>query len=220
MLLRLKYEDMTSNAARGEVNGKNVNFFLRVQVDASNISEALVKLKGNKWVAGFDFVGEPTFLHTIDIGDAVVMVEKEVETVDENLDFTLTNLGSKIRVLVKLPKDYSDMKTIHAYSQKYPNIRFCGGNLIRLDGCNVGCIGKEDISKKIPDNRIGVLAEGCGCVFQNIHIDDVDTLEFYESKSNVTEKKVRSSGKPKSKTTKKPLSSLLSLDKLGGMDNF
>jgi hypothetical protein len=223
MFLRLKYEDATASAARGEINGKNVNFIMRVQVDELNIVEALAKFKGNKHVASFDYVGEPSFLKTIDIGNAIVIVSKDIEKLDMNVDFIMNDLDSRIRVVFKLPNDYTDMKAIYDYSAKYPNVRFCGGNLIRLEGCNIGCIGQADITKKIPDSRLSITSEGCACVMANIHIDDSDTVEFYEAKLTI-EKKVRvpsdkrASSRPAS--PKKQLSSLLSLVGTGSMDNF
>lgn len=225
MILSLSYEDITGSAVRGEVNGKSVNFFMRVKVNESNIEEALTKLKGNKWVVAFDYVGDPEFLKTVDIGDSVVIITKEVEKLDMNVDFLLNGLDRRVRVVLKLPKTYTDMKSIYDYSRKYPNVRFCGGKFLRLEGCNIGCIGQSDVFRKVPDSKLSIVSEGCSCVFQNIHIDDLDVVEFYDSKTSVSEKKVKSSSnKPKAKSKPKPkkhLSSLLALvNNSDGFDNF
>lgn len=224
MILKLKYEDVKSTGVRGEVNGKNVNFFMRVTVDELNIVEALQKLKANKWIVAFDFVGEPSFLSTIDLGERVVIVTKEIDVIDMNVDFVLNSIDSKIRVVFNLPKEYSNMKSIFEYSKKYPNIRFTGGKLLRLDGCNVGAITQAELFKKIPENRIPLVVEDTVDVYPTYHIDELDIVEFYDAKL-VGEKKVRStSNSSKSKTPAKPKKQLSSLLALAGSssatDNF
>lgn len=222
MILKLKYEDLTGNAARGEVNGKNVNFYMRVQVDEMNIVEAIEKLRGNRYVVALDYVGELSFLNTIDTSGVNIIVTREVKTLDDSLDFLFSEVKPNIRVALKLPDDFKDMRAIHAYSQRYPNARFCGGKLIRLEGCNVGCIAREDISKKIPNSRISVVTEGCGCVLRNIHIDDVDVIEFYEVKSKAVKKKLESAskGRAKSSKPKRKIPSFIPVNEIGSMDNF
>jgi hypothetical protein len=221
MLLRLKYEELTSTAARGEVNGKNVNFIMRVQVDELTIVDAIAKFRGNKNIASLDYVGEPSFLKTIDLGGILIIITKELATLDANVDFIMSDIDSRIRVVVQLPMTYSDMKKVYEYSLKYTNLYFDGGNLIRLEGCNIGAVCASDIIKKVPESRIPLVIEGNGSVFQTVHIDDADSVEFYEAKL-IVEKKTRvASDKARTKTApKKQLSSLFALTASGGTDNF
>jgi hypothetical protein len=221
MILQLKYEDITASGVRGDLNGKNVNFFMRIQVDEINIEEALVKFKGNKWVAAFDYVGEPSFLRTVDIGDRVVIVTKQVEKIDMNVDFLVNDIDKNLRIVLNLPEDYNDMKLIFEYSAKYPNVRFTGGRLLRLDGCSIGSLTRDDLFKKVGENRIPLVLENKPCLFPTYQIDDLDVVEFYEAKL-IGEKKVRTPS-TKSKQPAKPkkqLSSLLVLSGSSSMDNF
>jgi hypothetical protein len=219
MLLKIKYEDVKASGVRGEVNGKAVNFFMRIQVDELNIVEALEKFRGNKWVVSFDYIGEVGFLRTIDIGSNNVIVTKEIDKIDINVDFIMGEIDNRVRVVFNLPDSYSDMRIIYDYSQKYKNIRFDGGRFIRLDGCSIGSIGISDIPKKIAESRLAVATEGNASIFANITIDDVDILEFYDSKSSVSGGK-KASGGSKTKKPKKQLSSLLSLVNSEGFNNF
>lgn len=222
MLLKLKFEDITANSARGEVDGKKVNFFMRVRVNESNIVQAIEKLRDNKSVVCFDYVGDINFLKTIDLGNKPVVVDRVVETLDMNIDFMMNELDTRVRINLIVPKDFKDMKAVYTYCQKYPNIRISGGKLLRLNGCNIGAVGKEDIPKKVPDSRIPLVVETEYCVFRNIDIEEADEVEFYDIKKVSKEKRVRTE-KPKTKSKPKPkkqLSSLLSLVSTGDVDNF
>lgn len=222
MLLRLKYDDVKANAAKGEVNGKNVNFFMRVEVDESNIVEAIDRFRGNRYVASLDYVGEEGYLKTIDIEGILVIVAKSVDMIDGGTEYYLSELDPRVRPVLKLPRDFSDMKQLFDLSQKFPNVHFCGGHLIKIDGCNIGAITRNDISKKIPDSRIPLVTEGCACVFQNITIEDADSVEFYEARVSPMERKSRSTskGKSKSSTSRKKVSAILSTAKTSAFDNF
>lgn len=220
MLLKLKYDDVKASGARGEVNGKMMNFFMRVQVDELNLVEAMQKFKSNKWVVALDYTGEVGFLKTVEVLDKTIIVTKEVEKVDLNVDFIMSDIDNRVRVVFSLPENYSDMRTIYDYSQKYTNIRFDGGKFIKLDGCNVGAIGVDDIPKKIADSRIAVVTRGSASVFEEVHIDDVDMVEFYDSKTVSTGRTKKKSSNNKTKKPKKQLSSLLSLVNADGLNNF
>lgn len=229
MLLKIKYEDIQASGARGEVGGKKVNFFMRVEVNELNFQEALAKFDSNKWVAVFDYVGELGFLAGVQFGTKPVIITKQFEKLDMNLDFFMNEVDSRLRVAIELPKDYTDMRAVMQYSKKYPNMRFCGGKLLRIDGANLGAVTQAEIHKKIPDSRIPIIAEGCGCILPNLTVEEADVVEFYDAKTLVKEKKVKektatlkqSKAKAKSKP-KKQLSSLLSLANTGtgDLDNF
>lgn len=224
MILRVKYEDLgkEANAARGVVNGKQVNFFLRVQVDEMNIAEAVQRFRGNKWVVALDYIGDLGFLQNIDISGVLVIVTKEiasVESLDFDLQFMLSQIDPRVRVVLKLPKDFNNMKVLYDLNQRYPNLHFCGGYLLRIDGCNIGCIGVNDLSKKVSASKIPLISEGCGCPLQNLTLDEADEVEFYYAKPALKERIFDSA--PRVRTApKKRVSSLLELSLTGKLDNF
>jgi hypothetical protein len=216
---------MSASAARGDVNGKQVNFFLQVIVNETNVVQALERFRGNRWVVALEYVGDPSFLSAVDVGQQLVLVTRTADTVDMNVDFALSGLPATVRVVFELPETYSDMKTILEYSLKYANISFDGGNFIRLDGCKLGAVRASDLPKKVAESRIPLTTKGSASIYQTLYIDDLDTVEFYESKLTVVEKRVRSSGnktggQKKSPTPKKKMSSLVPVQAVGRLDNF
>lgn len=239
MLLKLNYDHALNTGAKGEVNGKKTNFFMVMNVDETNFEQAIDRYGKTKGVVAFNFVGNPTFLQTsplIGLSEKPILFEQDVsQGVDlVGVQQTMLALPQTIRVVFKLNEDFKDMRFVHSESQKYPNIRFEGGNLVRLAGCKIGAIDPADIPKKIAVSRIDLTpSPQNSAVMAYIHIDDVDTIEFYPFKdvqpksSRVS--KVKTPKTPKEKTSKssktskpkKQLSSLLALTQdVGEFDNF
>ena len=218
MILNLNYGDMQKTTAKGVVNGKEVKFFLRVFVNELNIQEAVDKLVNNKFVVALEYKGELGFLKTVDTKGMVVIVKNSVDKVDMNIDFYMNMVDSNIRMVFKLPDSYSDMRRVKEYSEKYTNIRFCGGNLLRLIGTKIGCIGIDDIPKKISESRIPLVVEKCGCAMENVSLDEVEDLEFIDDKVGVLSTKKSSSGVKK--TSSKKVSSILKSVVTVEEDNF
>lgn len=233
MILHLKYEDIpaNANAVRGEVNGKVVNFYFRIKVNPSNIAEAVSRFRGNKYLAALDYEGDLAVLRTLDLSGVPVMVVKEVDSLDDTLDFLFSEVDSHVRVVLKLPSTFTDMQAVYNYSQRYENVRFCGGTLLRLEGCKVGCFGLEDLTKRFSNSRLSVIAEGCGCPVRNVALDEVGLLEFYELPVKVTKRKTESkvvaksdkeagSGKPKSAKSRHRFAAFIPVDSIGSTNNF
>lgn len=239
MLLKLNYNHALNTGAKGEVNGKKTNFFMVMNVDETNFEQAIDRFGKTKGVVAFNFVGNPSFLQTspsIGISEKPILFEQDVsQGVDlVGIQQTMLALPQSIRVVFKLHEDFNDMRFVYSESQKYPNIRFEGGHLVRLAGCKIGAIDPNDIPKKIAVNRIDLTpSPQNSAVMPYIHIDDVDTIEFYQFKDAQTKtpraSKVKTPKTPKEKSSKstgaskpkKQLSSLLALTQdAGAFDNF
>lgn len=227
MIVKLKYDDVKGNTLKLGIDGKKVPVFMRVAVDQDNVIEAVEKFKTYKNVVLLDYTGDMQTLEGLD-STTPIAVKFELETIDSTIDDIMESVPSNVRVVVKLPNDYSDMRTIEAYSNKYSNIRFCGGYFLRLEGCKIGCVCAEDIYKKVSANKVNLISRGCACVYENVDINDFDIVEFTDEVIPVKEVKPKatktktSSGTPKAKkeAKKKPIPSLLSLAKANGLSNF
>ena len=117
------------------------------------------------------------------------------------------SIRNDVRVVINVDSMFSDMRLVAEWSSRFSNIRFCGGHLIRLKGCNIGCVGVQDIPKKIVESRIPMVCKGCSCVLTNVLLDDLDYIEFYEDLGLSTLSSKKSSGRRSSK--KELISSLL-----------
>jgi len=216
VIVNLKYEDVDGDYLKGDYDGKVSNMFMRVGVDETNIDGAIDKLSGNKWVVALDYSGHIGFLSGIDTKGLVIIVKHVFDGDWGSVGNFMSGVGNSVRVVVELPSNYVDMREIEMYSAKYLNIRFCGGKLLRLDGCSVGCIGVKDIFKKVNEGRLDLVSSGCSCVYKNVEFGDLSSFEFYSDDTtgeSVGRVNVRSKN-----TSKKQLSSLLNVFKEA--DNF
>lgn len=242
MLLNVNYSEVKETGAKGEVDGKKVNFYMVVNVDESNFAEAVDRLGTTKGVVAFNFTGTPEFLQDAPIVRSVekpILLNTELETVNMiDIQQTMIRYPQNVRIVYHLPKDYSNMKFVYDESKKYPNIRFEGGKLLRLAGCKIGALGVEDIPRKISLSKLKLTPteQTEFSAMPTISIDDVDYVEFYPYKDvkpkaqKVAKPKTpkatktpkeKTESKPKAKSHKKQLSSLLDLQTSSdGLENF
>ena len=223
MILKLNYSEIEKTAVKGEVNGKTVNFFLVVNVDETNLVEAIERFRGNRWVVALNYSGNLDALSGVDVGDRLVLVVKQFETLDINVDFTMNSIPPNVTLVVELPKTFHDMRLVKSYADKYPNIRFEGGHFLHLEGIPLGTIMQKDVTVKIPKNRLPLVTEGNASIFKRVSVEEIENLEFYEAKGTVksapkvsTKKSAPKESAPKKK---KKLSSLLDLSS-DALDNF
>lgn len=238
MLLQVDYKEVQNTGAKGEVDGKRVNFYMIINVDETNFVDAVERFSFTKGVVAFNFVGNPTFLQTESIVRTVekpILLRIPLENVNTiDIQQTMIQYPTNVRIVFVLPKDFKDMRLIYNESQKYANIRFEGGKLIRLIGCKIGAIGVEDIPRKVVLSRVSLTPVGQGdySVMKEVTLDEVDYVEYYqfrESKQKAlkmsgvkasSESASKSQAKPKAKP-KKQLTSLFDLTSTSGtFDNF
>ena len=183
MIIRVEYQNDIS-AIKTKYKGKEKSHYIRFIVDEYSLQPALDRVRENKWVVGLDYEGDISFLQNIQYKekDKSVIVIRELKDVNET---TVRNIIKKIpiwvRVVIYTPEDFSDMKFIFEMSKKYPNLRFSGGKFLRLEGCNIGCITKEDIPKKVAESKIDYFTKGCSCIIKTVDIEDVEGYEFVYS---------------------------------------
>lgn len=58
----------------------------------------------------------------------------------ESLSSVLGSVPSQVRVCVVTSADFHDLKLVHDISTQFPNVGFCGGSFLQLDGCRYGCL--------------------------------------------------------------------------------
>lgn len=221
MFLSLSPNDVENSAVKGEFDGKSVNLFMRIKVDESTIQNAIKMFDNYTSVVAFDYTGDINFLDKISFGSKPVLVTREVDEVDLNIDFFMSELNKSAHLVCWLPTSFSDMRVIYNYSKKYSNIRFDGGNFLHIDGCRLGSILNSEVPVKIPESKLHVVTIGEASLWGTVTLDRLDKVEFYQSKSKLSILNSKSNKEGKSNSsTKKVLPSLLDLKGHGGLNNF
>ena len=158
-----------------EDKGKPDKVLLNVVVDSGDTS-VLKTLKGREKCITF---------HTPDLGKVEGYSGDVFQEVTlEELDRVTEQEG--VKILVRLPEGYCDMRTLWNISQERPEVRFIGGNLLKIDGVNIGRYGdcKQVICRDMYDS------------FVEVDLNDLDGLQEIVRK---TRKKAESSGEEGSK---------------------
>lgn len=87
-----------------------------------------------------------------------------------------------VTCLVRLPDDYSDMRTLYDISLKDDSVRFIGGNLLEIPGIKIGrySTGKEKLSS---------VFNGVYDYFRECPLDEISVIVGSPSKKKSSEKK-------------------------------
>ena len=128
-----------------------------------------------------------------------VVVEYGNDIVESDVERLISNYPDGVTIVIKVPDDFSDMRTVITLCNKYDNIRFCGGKLFALEGARVGMIGVdtlESVGIKIDDSYYYAAGDD---VMQTV---DIECLELTRTVGKVKKPKTAKTSKaPKSKST-------------------
>lgn len=199
MIIKMDYEDIGLVGIKTNYNGKVKKHYIRYIVDEYCIDKAIKQTRGNKNIVAFDYVGDYQYLFTIeDKPNIPIIVTKEFNDINElSISFFMKCVPDWVIVSIKTPSDFCDMRIIETLCSEFPNIRFCGGKFLRLPGCRIGCIQKEDLPYKASDPKY-FSTEGCACALLTMPYDKVEGVDLLfksdeeakEVKKEETKKKI------------------------------
>ena len=193
-----------------KIGNKKNQVLFRVVVDDFSLVDALAYAKTDKNIVMLEYQGSHQYLSTIaesynGAPDLPYMVVHESvgHNIDEEvLNSVLASFPQWCSVVIKLPNDYSNMEFIYNMSQKYPRVRFCGGYVFEIDGCRLGCCGRDIFEKTgVKYSNNDMIKEGCSCCVSTVQFEDV-TLDVSSKPERVS--KSTSSKASKTPTVKKP----------------
>lgn len=193
MILKINYADLKERGSYAYVKGKKNPLYLRICIDDSNAAEAVAKFSCNPYVTAFDYKGKNIQqFKDIDTRNKVVIgYLKGLDVVKDRAKIVsvLESVPECVRVVMKLPEGFKDMQTLQELSTSYPNIAFCGGKLIRIQGVRIGCTQPEDLAafhfstdlkKDKPEFQSCVIDNECGCIKPCVVYNPADTNITFE----------------------------------------
>lgn len=194
MIVKMDFQDIGIVGVRTTYKNKIKNHYIRYVVDEYSLERAIEVTRGNKRVVALDYEGDIGHLSLIDdIPEIPVIVTQKFNEITElSLEFFMMQIPKWVRVAIRTPKDFSDMRMIADLSTKYPNIRFCKGKFLRLPNCNIGCIDRDDLSYKVAESKISYYTEGCSCIVETMDIEELEGVEIlYKDIEEKKEKDVK-----------------------------
>lgn len=164
-----------------KVGNKKHQVYFKVEVDDFSLVEAIEHAKMDRNVLMLEYAGSDNYLKSVvlapsDIFPYVgVSYEVGMNLSEDDITNALAEYPAWTTVIIKLPDEYKNLEFLHGMCQKYPRIRFCGGYTFSIDGCRLGCCGRDILEKKnIKVTDTDYLKDGCSCALQTLQFEDVE----------------------------------------------
>jgi len=202
LLVKTGYE----TAKRFEFSGVKTKFgtkkhavLFKVYCDDTDVKECIDLYRSSKNVIMLEYQGTLSTLGMQDLSNVYITRVYDFGTniSEDDVKGVVEELIDGLVGVIRLPQEYSDMRFIYNMSQKYSNIRFCGGSIFCIDGCNVGCCGRDILDKdNVKYDDTEYFHEGCCCALETVPDTEVILEEGVVKKSQSSSGKT-SGGKKK-----------------------
>ena len=194
------YDGMALSA---KVDGKKHDVRLCVVCDDLSLEKALAYARRNVNVLLLEYHGTGEFpLYKQLTRDRLsgvrlnVVVEQGMDMDEEDVRSLIAETPQGVRLVISLPDEYMDMRSITRLSSGYPSVRFYGNGLFPLRGSRVGRFDENDL------NGCGVKFtqsyEGC----EPIKSMSLAELEITATESHEKQEKAATASAPKQKVKK------------------
>lgn len=219
MVIKMEYQDIGIVGIRTKNwNDKVKIHYINYIVDEFSIDSAIneVNTGFNKYIVSLEYVGDLHRLFLIEEKPKVpVLIKRELEDVTElSIAFIVKTIPDWVRLCIKTPTDFCDMKLVESVCKKFPNVHFCMGKFLRLNNCNIGCLRREEIPKKITDQKYNFYTEGCACPMYAIPLEEVENVDIIfkdkEEQKQIKKQEIKQQIKEEG-TSKKVISNLSDL---------
>ena len=200
LLVKTDYETAKKYEFTGvhtKVGNKKHQVFFKVYCDDVTIDECLDLFRSSRNVIMLEYQGNLSTLAIKDLKGVYItrVFDFGNNITEDDIRDALEQIPDEVTAIIRVPQEYSDMHFVYDISQKYANVRFCGGTMFCFDGCRIGCCGRDILDKNgIKYDKSQYMFEGCSCALETVLSDDVILEEgkAYKSSSN------NSGGKKKS----------------------
>lgn len=140
--------DYLNGKVTTKYEGKIHQVFFKVICDETNLEECIKAAETSNTIAMIEYTGlivSPVYLSQTATGTQYVgyVMDVGMNVNESELVHLMTSVPYGVTPIFRLPAEYKDMKFVYDMCKKYARLRFCGGNLFRLTGCRVGCVGAD-----------------------------------------------------------------------------
>lgn len=193
---------------KGKYQNKNQQIYLRVTCDDRTLKESIDLARGSKNILMLEYQGvDSEEVNTVLSANTEGVYIGKVFDFGNNIKETdIENLVADLPVcvvpIISLPDDFKDLELLYHLSKKFPNVRFCGGQLFSISGVKVGAIGVDTLAKRgIKFSEESYRLSGTKDVIECVDFDSL-TIEK-TTKAEKTTKKKKGNSKTPNKAKKK-----------------
>ena len=142
-----------ANEYRGKFSCKQRN--VKTIAEAHSISELLGNYKNLSTANAILYSGDIDNLIVTMTPDNAKQIFIVYEVNPDVINLGLLDKLQEYNVLCRVPDGYNNMQHICTLSEMYPNLRFCGGYLLQLDGVRIGVFDAENPKRYIFKDKYG-----------------------------------------------------------------
>ena len=171
------------------VNGREVKVYLRLLCDEIDIMDGLELSDKYDNIVMLDYIGDdfsPVYMNLTERTTGKSCVIRIIDIEDELNETVIKNhlsmIPNGVTPVFKVKSNYADLETLYKLNQIYPKIRFCGGTLFAIKGCNIGCCGIPLLEEKgIKYDLDAYYRKGlCNCALEVHDFSDLRNIKVVE----------------------------------------
>lgn len=141
-------EQYRGKVLTSKVDNKKVGVMLSVSCDDFSVKQTIELARGSKNIIMLDYVGTDNSQDYLSItkeelGGVYLIKEFELgdNVTEEEVQDIVSRVPQGVVAVINLPESYNDLRSIHTFCRKYPNVRFSGGTLFDVEGVSLGKFG-------------------------------------------------------------------------------
>lgn len=165
------------NSVKTKVGSKKHQVYFKVYCDDTDVNDCIELYKSSNNIVMLEYQGMVESLVGVNLQGVYITKVFDFGTniTEEDIIGIVQSLPDGLTGIIRLPQEYKDMRFIYNMSKKYLNIRFCGGTTFCLDGCRLGCCGRDILdSRGIKYDADSYMHEGCSCALETVLDTDVE----------------------------------------------
>ena len=163
--------------------------------DENNVIEVLENTVGISNVVAIEYVGDknsPCYCclpYDIIKNNYVITIYEVENLTDDIVKQIVGKTPQGVTPVIKLDKQFSDLEKVWKLNKLYPRVRFCGGHLFCIDGCNIGCCGMDILDKKgiSYDMDAYYRVTPCNCALTVCSLSDLNSINVVKDKDIVSQ---------------------------------
>lgn len=190
------------SGVRAKVGNKKHQVYFKVYCDDTDVKDCIELYRSSGNILMLEYQGALESIAELDLNGIYIAKVFDFGTniTEDDVLGVSASLRDGLVGVLRVPTEYKDMEFIYNMSQKYSNIRFCGGTTFCLDGCRLGCCGRDIFEKrnvKYDDKQY--FHEGCCCAAETVSDTEVELEECKVTKRVGTKSSSNNGGGGKKK---------------------
>jgi hypothetical protein len=146
----LSYKGMNLST---KYDNKKHKVYFKLVADDYSLQDAINLARVSKNILMINYIGLPSNAYYLSLtSNTGVYIGRVIDfgnnITEEDILGAIKDVPEGVVPIINLPEDFNNINFVWKMCQKYPRIRFCGGNLFAIDGVKIGMVGIDTLDKQ------------------------------------------------------------------------